>query len=79
MILGPNGTFELSKWEGCKSPVLGTFAVTEERLYLRFSCSSELIEPIYSISFDDNKLILGFIGCIEECSYRFTFELIIIY
>jgi hypothetical protein len=66
-----DGTFELSKWEGCKSPVLGTFAVTEERLYLRFSCNSELIEPIYRISFDGNKLILGFIGCIEECSYRF--------
>ena len=66
-----DGTLELSKWEGCKSPIIGTFAVADERVYLRFSCNSELNEPIYHISFDENKLILGFIGCIEECSYRF--------
>lgn len=66
-----DGTFDLSKWEGCKSMVSGTFAVSEERLYLKFSCSTEVNEPIYLISFDKNKLILGFVGCIEECSYRF--------
>ena len=66
-----DGTLQLSKWEGCKAPVNGTFAIGEERLYLRFLCNSELYEPVYLISFEESKLILGFLGCIEECSYRF--------
>ncbi|MBD1261075.1 hypothetical protein HZY62_10785 [Maribacter polysiphoniae] len=66
-----DGSLELSKWDGCKAPVNGTFAIAEEKLYLRFFCNSELYEPVYRILVEEKKLILGFIGCIEECSYRF--------
>lgn len=66
-----DGSLELSKWEGCKAPVNGTFAIDEEKLYLRFLCNSELYEPVYRILIEEKKLILGFLGCIEECSYRF--------
>jgi len=65
------GTIVLSKWDACKGPISGTFAVYEDKLFLRFSCDSTLHEPSYNIWFEEGKLILGFVGCIEECSYRF--------
>ncbi len=70
-VFRQDGTFGLSKWEGCKSPVEGTFTVTEEMLKLFFPCNSEPYEPVYTVSFEENKLILGFLGCIEGCLYRY--------
>jgi hypothetical protein len=66
-----DGTFLLSRWEDCKAPITGTFAIEEELLSIEISCSSTLYQPSYKIRFEDSKLILGFIGCIEECSYRY--------
>lgn len=66
-----DGTLELSKLEGCKSPVAGTFTIVEDMLFLTYSCNSQMFEPTYFFRFEDGKLILGFIGCIEECSYRY--------
>ena len=66
-----DGTLVLSAWQDCKAPITGTFAIDEEMLLLEFSCNSNLYQPSYNIRFEDNKLILGFIGCIEECSYRY--------
>ncbi len=66
-----DGTITLSKWDACKGPISGTFALYEDKLFLRFLCNSQLNEPKYNIWFENDNLILGFIGCIEECSYRF--------
>jgi len=66
-----DGKIILSKWDVCKGPINGTFFIDEDKLFLRFSCNSQSYEPNYNIWFEDGKLILGFIGCIEECSYRF--------
>ena len=67
----PDGTLELSKLEECKAPVAGTFTVFEDQLFITYSCNSQLYEPSYHFRLEDGKLILGFIGCIEECSYRY--------
>lgn len=67
-----DGTIVLSKWEGCKGPINGTFTLDGDQLLLKFSCDETLYEPGYLIWFEDDKLILGFVGCIEECSYRFS-------
>jgi hypothetical protein len=69
--LKTDGTLLLSKWDSCKGPISGTFAIDEDKLFLKFSCDSTLYEPNYFIWFEEEKLILGFVGCIEECSYRF--------
>ena len=66
-----DGTLALSKLEECKSPVAGNFSIVEDKLLLNYSCNSQLYEPSYYFRFEDGKLILGFIGCIEECSYRY--------
>lgn len=66
-----DGTLILSKWDACKGPINGTFLFEGDKLFLRFLCNSQLYEPSYNIWFEEDKLILGFIGCIEECSYRF--------
>jgi len=66
-----DGTLVLSRWDNCKAPINGAFAIDEDKLFLRFSCASTLHEPSYFIWFEESKLILGFVGCIEECSYRF--------
>ncbi len=66
-----DGTIVLSKWDACKGPIRGTFAIYEDKLFLSFPCDSTLYEPSYHIWFEEGKLILGFVGCIEECSYRF--------
>jgi len=66
-----DGAIVLSKWDACKGPISGTFAIEEDKLFLEFSCNSQLYEPSYYIWFEEDKLILGFMGCIEECSYRF--------
>ncbi len=66
-----DGTIVLSKWDACKGPISGTFDIDEDKLFLKFSCDETLYEPSYYIWFEEDKLILGFMGCIEECSYRF--------
>ena len=66
-----DGTIVLSKSDACKGPIIGTFAIDEDKLFLKFSCDETLYEPSYFIGFEEDKLILGYVGCIEECSYRF--------
>ena len=66
-----NGTFELSKSSICPKLVNGTFNIFEDQLTLEFKCDSNINVNGYYFRFNDNKLILSFIGCIEECSYRY--------
>ena len=47
----------------------GTFAFDEEILTLRPNGNASMQR--YYVNFEGNKLILGFVGCIEECSYRY--------
>lgn len=67
----PNGVLELGSWGDCKGPISGTFSIKDDKLYLKYTCNSEIFELGYYIWFEEDKLILGFIGCIEACSYRF--------
>jgi hypothetical protein len=66
-----NGTMILSTWETCKGPINGFFRLEEDQLFLTFRCDETLYEPGYLIWFEGDRLILGSMGCIEECSYRF--------
>jgi hypothetical protein len=66
-----DSTFELSKSELCPKAVLGTFHISEDILHLEYFCDSNSSNTDYYYWFEDGKLILGLMGCIEECSYRY--------
>lgn len=66
-----DGFFELSGSKQCNVPVGGTFTILKNRLSLQYNCNSQHRDLNYNWWFEDGKLILGFVGCIEECSYRF--------
>ena len=66
-----NGTFQLSNSKECDMTSIGTYSLKEDNLALEFLCDSETRKPNYFFWFNEGKLVLGFIGCIEGCSYRF--------
>ncbi|EAR01714.1 hypothetical protein FB2170_14338 [Maribacter sp. HTCC2170] len=66
-----NGTFELSNTKQCSEVIIGTFSIKDDQLSFQYLCDSEQRNPSYNMWFEDGKLTLGFIGCIEECSYRY--------
>lgn len=66
-----DSTFELSKSILCPKAVLGIFTIAEDILNLEYFCDSISSNTDYYYWFEDGKLILGFMGCIEECSYRY--------
>lgn len=49
---------------------IGTY-VFEENEILRLQSDTESDEISFYTSIIGNRMILGFIGCIEECSYRY--------
>lgn len=66
-----DGSFKLSNSKSCAENITGTYAVKADKLSLTYTCGTIAQQPNFFMSFADNKLILGFIGCIEECSYRY--------
>ncbi len=59
----PNGLAEVSNSE---NEQIGIYKIEEDGISIRFSETNN-----YRGSIQEGKLILGFIGCIEECSFRY--------
>ncbi len=59
----PNGFVEVSNSE---NEQIGIYKIEEDGISIRFSETNN-----YRGSLQEGKLILGFIGCIEECSFRY--------
>ena len=49
----------------------GSYEVEENLLTLRYSTQGENVARVYYMNFEDGKLVLQFVGCIESCSERY--------
>ncbi|MEK6155524.1 lipocalin family protein [Flavobacteriaceae bacterium 3-367] len=49
----------------------GSYEVEENLLTLRYSVQGENVARVYYMNFEDGKLVLQFVGCIESCSERY--------
>ncbi|WP_394971192.1 hypothetical protein [uncultured Croceitalea sp.] len=59
----PNGFIEVGN---SKNGQTGIYKAEENDISIRFLETSN-----YTGSVEEGKLVLGFVGCIEECSFRY--------
>ena len=64
LVLNQDGSFEIQGRDGTSS---GTYTYEVELLTL----TSDANTSNFFVGFENDKMVLGFIGCIEECSYRY--------
>ncbi|MCL5244913.1 lipocalin family protein [Cellulophaga sp. 20_2_10] len=66
-------TFTHTNSYNCNNtPITGSYTFKEDIISFKGKCNDEDYSPSYYVTFKDDKIILGFIGCIEECSYRYA-------
>ncbi|WP_411032094.1 lipocalin family protein [Spongiimicrobium sp. 3-5] len=66
-----NGTFSYTNSKNPEHNRLGTYTLDENELSFTYTRDGQQITGVYNRVFTDGKLILQFIGCIEECSERY--------
>ncbi|MGB5819594.1 MAG: lipocalin family protein [Saonia sp.] len=66
-----DGTFSFIDANNTDVNRSGTFKVEENELFLNFVRDGQNRDATYYMNFRDGKIILQFIGCIEECSERY--------
>ena len=68
-----SGTFRFISDQDAQYNKTGSYAVDGNELTLTYDTSTDGIKKsVFYFSIDDSKLLLDYIGCIEECRLRFV-------
>lgn len=68
---GSDGSFNFVSTDGTAGSKSGSYGVEDNLLTLRYGDQGQNVARVYYLNFEDGKLVLQFVGCIESCSERY--------